>query len=105
VNGDPNERTLYIGQNALIRIAVYDYDYWPLVAGSTIRCTANHGNTYPNTIVAGCPGDTSYVFSFFNNLTLQDDDAASPVLINVDTRYGDCYTFTETFTLRAALAP
>ncbi|MBU0507333.1 Ig-like domain-containing protein [bacterium] len=105
VNGDPNERTLYIGQNALIRIAVYDYNYWPLVSGSTIRCTANHGNTYPNTIMAGCPGDTSYVFSYFNNLTLQDDDAASPVLITVDTRYGDRYTFTETFTLRAALPP
>jgi len=105
VNGDPNERTLYIGENALIRIAVHDYNYWPLVAGSTIRCTANHGNTYPNEITAGCPGDTSYVFSYFNNLSLQDDDAASPVLITVDTRYGDSYTFTETFTLRASLPP
>ncbi|MFZ5434165.1 MAG: beta strand repeat-containing protein [Calditrichota bacterium] len=105
VNGDPNERTLYIGENALIRIAVYDPDYWPLVSGSTIRCTANHGNTYPNTITAGCPGDTTYTFSFFNNLSLTDDDAASPVLINVDTRFGDAYVFTETFTLRAALPP
>lgn len=105
VNGDPNQRTLYIGENALIRIAVHDYNYWPLVAGSTIRCTANHGITYPNEITAGCPGDTSYVFNYFNNLSLQDDDAASPVLISVDTRYGDTYTFTETFTLRASLPP
>lgn len=105
VNGDPNLRTLYIGQNALIRIATYDRNFWPIVAGSTISFSANHGNIYPNRIVVGCPGDTTYTVSYFNNLGLADDDAASPVLITVDTRYGDAYTFTETFTLRASLPP
>jgi adhesin/invasin len=105
VNGDPNRRTLYIGQSAVIRIAVFDPDYWPAVAGSVLQCTANHGNTYPSQITVGCPGDTSFTFSFFNNLTQTDDDAASPVLITLDTRYGDSYVFTETFTLLASLPP
>ena len=103
VNGDPNERDLYIGENALIRIAAYDADFWPLVAGSTISFSANHGVVYPDQITLGCPSDTSFTISFFNNLAVTDDDAASPVLITVDTRFGDSYVFTETFTLHAAL--
>jgi len=105
VNGDPTERTLYIGQNALIKIATYDWDFWPLVYGSQIRFSASYGMVYPNTITIGCPGDTTYTMSFFNNRTLTDDDAASPVLITVDTRQGDAYAFTETFTLLAELPP
>lgn len=105
VNGNPSTRTLYIGQNALIRIAAFDPNLWPIVSGSTITFSANHGSIYPNRIVVGCPGDTTYTVSYFNNLGLSDDDAASPVLITVDTRYGDAYTFTETFTLRASLPP
>jgi adhesin/invasin len=103
VNGDPNERTLYIGQSAAIRIAVYDADYWPMPAGSVLNFSANHGMVYPSQITIGCPGDTSYTVSFFNNLGITDDDAASPVLITVDTRQGDAYVFTESFTLRASL--
>lgn len=103
VNGDPNQRTLHIGENALITFAVYDADYWPLVAGSTLTFSANHGVIYPDHFTVGCPGDTSYTISFFNNLSVTDDDAASPVLINVDTRRGDAFAFTETFTLLARL--
>ena len=103
VNGDPDERELFIGENALITIATYDPDYWPLVYGSTLTFSASKGNVYPGTITIGCPGDTTYTVSFFNDLTLNDDDAATPVLISVDTRQGDAYAFTETFTLRAAL--
>ncbi len=95
--------TLYIGENALIRVALYDADYWPLVAGSTVQFSANHGAVYPDEITIGCPSDTSFTISFFNNLAVTDDDAASPVLITVDTRFGDTYAFTETFTLHAAL--
>jgi adhesin/invasin len=105
VNGDPSERTLYIGQNALITVATYDPDFWPLVSGSTINFSASYGLVYPSRITVGCPGDTLYTVSFFNNRTLTDDDAASPVLITVDTRQGDAYTFTETFTLLASLPP
>jgi hypothetical protein len=105
VNGDPNERTLYIGENALITVAAYDPNYWPLVSGSTLTFSANHGAIYPEAITVGCPGDTSYTISFFNNLNITDDDAASPVLVNVDTRQGDAYVFTQTFTLRAAFRP
>ena len=105
VNGDPSERTLYIGQNALITVASYDPDFWPLVYGSTVNFSASYGLVYPSRITVGCPGDTSYTVSFFNNRTLTDDDAASPVLITVDTRQGDAYTFTETFTLLASLPP
>jgi hypothetical protein len=105
VNGDPSERTLYIGQNALITVATYDPDYWPLVSGSTVNFSASYGLVYPSKITVGCPGDTLYTVSFFNNRTLTDDDAASPVLITVDTRRGDAYTFTETFTLLAELPP
>ena len=105
VNGDPNERTLYIGQYALIRFAAYDPDFWPIVAGSTVTFSASHGNVYPASITVGCPGDTSYVISFFNNLSVTDNDAASPVLISVATRYGSAYVFTESFTLRASLPP
>ncbi|MBK6767043.1 MAG: Ig-like domain-containing protein [bacterium] len=101
VNGDPNERELFIGENALIRFALYDYNYWPMVSGTTVTFSASTGNVYPNEIVVGCPGDTSYTVSFFNNLTTNDDDAATPVLINVEAEYGAAYTFTETFTLRA----
>jgi hypothetical protein len=55
--------------------------------------------------VVTCPGDTSYAVSFFNSLTLSDDDAATPVLINVEATHGSVYSFTETFTLRASLPP
>jgi hypothetical protein len=103
VNGDPNERTLFIGENAIIRVATFDPDFWPLVAGSTITFSASKGRVYPGDITIGCPGDTSYSVSFFNDLKLTDDDAATPVLISVDTREGDAFAFTETFTLRAAL--
>ena len=103
VNGDPDERELFIGENALITLATFDPDYWPLVFGSTITFSSSKGNVYPNEITIGCPGDTSYTVSFFNNLSLSDDDAATPVLISVDTRQGDAFAFTETFTLRAAL--
>jgi hypothetical protein len=104
VNGDPDNRTLFIGENALITFATYDYDYWPLVSGSIVRFTASQGNVYPAEFTIGCPGDTSYTVSFFNDLTLEDTDAATPVLIEVETERGGAYTFTETFTLRAALA-
>ncbi len=103
VNGDPTERELFIGENALITIATYDPDFWPLVYGSTIAFSASKGTVYPDQITVGCPGDTTYSVSFFNDLTVNDDDTATPVLISVDTRQGDAYTFTETFTLRAAL--
>lgn len=103
VNGDPEERELFIGQNALIRIATYDPDFWPLVYGSTITFSASKGTVYPSQITVGCPGDTTYSVSFFNDLTVNDDDTATPVLISVDTRQGDAFAFTETFTLRAAL--
>ncbi len=99
VNGDPNERTLRIGENALIRFALYDANYWPMVQGTSVRFSASTGNVYPSEIVIGCPGDTSYTVSFFNNLTTNDDDAATPVLINVEATYGAAYAFTETFTL------
>lgn len=105
VNGDPNERTLYIGENALIRVALFDPDFWPLVYGSRITFTASYGLVYPGQITVGCPGDTTYTVSFFNNRTLTDDDAASPVLITVDTRQGDTYAFTETFSLISEMPP
>jgi adhesin/invasin len=105
VNGDRFERTLFIGQAAIIRFATYDPDFWPLAAGSMIHFSASHGSVYPDHITIGCPGDTSYTVTFFNSLSLTDQDAASPVLINVDTRFGSAYTFTETFTLRASLPP
>jgi hypothetical protein len=103
INGDPDASTLYIGQNALIRIALFDADFWPMVYGTTIRFTATKGMVYPSEITVGCPGDTTYTVSFFNNLTLQDDDAASPVLVNVQSRQGGAYSFTRTFTLYARL--
>ena len=103
INGDPTERELFIGENALITVATYDPDFWPLVYGSTITFSASKGTVYPDQITVGCPGDTTYSVSFFNDLTLNDDDTATPVLISVDTRQGDAFTFTETFTLRAAL--
>ncbi|MCB9366706.1 MAG: Ig-like domain-containing protein [Calditrichaeota bacterium] len=102
VNGDPNERTLFIGENALIRFALHDFNYWPMVAGTVVSFSASSGNVYPTEIEIGCPGDTSYTISFFNNLTITDDDVATPVLISVDAAYGSAYAFTETFTLRAA---
>ena len=102
VNGDPDERDLYIGENALIRFSLYDFNYWPMVSGTTISFSASSGNVYPSEIVVGCPGDTSYTVSFFNNLTTNDDDAATPVLINVEATYGAAFAFTETFTLHAA---
>ncbi len=103
VNGDPSERELFIGENALITLATYDFNYWPLVYGSVIRFSSSEGRVYPDEITIGCPGDTSYTVSFFNDLTTQDTDAATPVLIEVDTRQGDAFAFTETFTLRALL--
>lgn len=105
VGGDPNERELYIGENAIIRIALYDWNFWPMVTGTEINLSATSGTVYPNRIVVPCPGDTSFTFSFFNSLTLSDDDAATPVLIEVAATYGSAYTFTETFTLRALLPP
>ncbi|MCB1058643.1 MAG: Ig-like domain-containing protein [Calditrichaeota bacterium] len=99
VNGDPSERTLRIGENALIRFSLYDFNYWPMVQGTTVSFSASSGNVYPTEIEIGCPGDTSYTVSFFNNLTTNDDDAATPVLINVEAEYGAAYAFTETFTL------
>lgn len=101
VNGDPDERTLYIGENALVRFSLYDLNFWPMVQGTTISFSASTGNVYPSEITLGCPGDTTYTVSFFNNLTTNDDDAATPVLINVEAEYGAAYAFTETFTLRA----
>jgi hypothetical protein len=101
VNGDPNERTLHIGENALIRFSLYDANYWPMVQGTTVSFSASSGNVYPTEIELGCPGDTSYTVSFFNNLTTNDDDAATPVLINVEAEYGAAYAFTQTFTLLA----
>jgi adhesin/invasin len=105
VGGDPNERELFIGQNALIRIALYDWNFWPMVAGTEIRFSATSGNVYPSEIIVPCPGDTSLTVSYFNSLTLSDDDAASPVLIEVAATHGAAYAFTETFTLRASLPP
>jgi hypothetical protein len=102
VNGDPTERDLYIGENALVRVATHDPNFWPLVYGSTITFSANAGMIYPDVITIGCPGDTSYAVSFFNNLTANDDDVATPILITVDTREGDAYTFTETLYLHAS---
>ncbi|MCL4306584.1 Ig-like domain-containing protein [bacterium] len=102
VNGNPNERTLFIGENALIRFALHDFNFWPMVSGTVVTFSASSGNVYPSQIVLGCPGDTSYTVSFFNNLTITDDDVATPVLINVDAAYGAAYAFTQTFTLRAA---
>ncbi len=104
VNGDPDERTLFIGENALIRFALYDSNYWPMVSGTTVTFSASAGNVYPSEIEIGCPGDTTYTVSFFNNMTTNDDDAATPVLINVSAEYGAAYAFTETFTLRAAFS-
>jgi len=104
VDGDPNERDLYIGENALIRFSLYDFNYWPMVAGTLVSFSASAGSVYPTEIEIGCPGDTSYTISFFNNLTTNDDDAATPVLINVDATYGAAYTFTQTFTLHASFS-
>ncbi|MBU1920511.1 Ig-like domain-containing protein, partial [bacterium] len=105
VDGDPNERELFIGENALIRLALYDWNFWPMVTGTAITFSASSGNVYPNQIIVPCPGDTSFTVSFFNSLSLSDDDAATPVLINVEATYGSAYAFTETFTLRASLPP
>jgi adhesin/invasin len=102
VNGDPEERTMFIGQNAVIRFAVYDDDYWPMVAGTQLNFSASHGMVYPDQITVGCPGDTTYTISFFNNLSTTDSDCASPVLITVNTRQNDAYTFTPTFLLKAS---
>lgn len=102
VNGDPNERDLYIGENALIRFSLYDSNYWPMVSGTTISFSASSGSVYPSSITLGCPGDTTYTVSFFNTLTTNDDPAATPVLINVEAEYGAAYAFTETFSLMAA---
>ncbi len=35
VNGDPDERTLDIGENALIRFSLHDFNFWPMVSGNT----------------------------------------------------------------------
>lgn len=105
VNGDPNERELHIGENALIRLSLYDYNYWPMVAGTTISFSASSGSVYPSSITLGCPGDTTYTVSFFNNLTTNDDPAATPVLINVEAEYGAAYAFTETFSLLTSFPP
>jgi adhesin/invasin len=105
VNGDPTVRELYIGESALVTIAVYDQNYWPLVDSSLVEFSANAGRVYPETIAGGCPGDTSYTVSFFNNLTVQDNDVATPVLIVVNTRQNDAFAFTESLTLHASLPP
>ena len=105
VDGDPDERELFIGENAIIRLALYDYNFWPMVTGTEIAFSVSSGHVYPNEIIVPCPGDTSFTVSFFNSLSLTDDDAATPVLINVEATHGTAYSFTETFTLRASLPP
>jgi len=106
VNGDPNERTLYIGQNALVTFELWEGgNHWPIDSESIVRLSANAGLTYPNLFTVECPGDTIYTISFFNNLTTQDDATATPVLIEVESKNGDLWAFTETFLLLPQMPP
>ncbi|MBU1706427.1 Ig-like domain-containing protein, partial [bacterium] len=105
VNGDPNERTLYIGENALILYELWEGgNHWPIDSESIVRFSASAGAAYPSRFTIGCPGDTLYTVSFFNNLTTQDDATATPVMIEVESKNGNLWTFTETFLLLPQLA-
>lgn len=99
--GAPTDYVLYIGDMAQVTVWARDLIGWPLVYGSTINFSASTGLCYPSQIVVGCPADTTYSISFFNNLSTQDDDAASPVLIQAN----GAYTYTGTFTLYATFEP
>ncbi|MBM3325282.1 MAG: hypothetical protein FJY66_06400 [Calditrichaeota bacterium] len=106
VNGDPTERTLYIGENALITFEVWEGgNDWPIDSESEVHLSATAGMTYPNEFTIGCPGDTIYTISFFNNLTTQDDATATPVLIEVESKNGNLWAFTETFLLLPQMPP
>ena len=106
VNGDPNERTLYIGENAIILYELWEGgNHWPIDSESLVRFSASAGAAYPGQFTIGCPGDTLYTMSFFNNLTTQDDATATPVLIEVESKNGNLWTFTETFLLLPQLPP
>lgn len=106
VNGDPDERTLYIGENALITFEIWEGgNHWPIDSESIVRLSASAGLAYPSQFTVGCPGDTIYTVSFFNNLTPQDDVTATPVLIEVESKNGDLWAFTETFLLFPQMPP
>jgi adhesin/invasin len=106
VNGDPEERTMYIGQNALITFWLWEGgNNWPIDSESEVHLSASAGMTYPNQFTIGCPGDTLYTMSFFNNLTTQDDATSTPVLIEVESKNGNLWAFTETFLLLPQMPP
>jgi len=106
VNGDPEERTLYIGQNALITFELWEGgNHWPIDSESIVRLSASAGRVYPYEFGIGCPGDTLYTVSFFNNLTTEDDITATPVLLEVESKNGNIWAFTETFTLLPQMPP
>jgi adhesin/invasin len=100
INGDPDERTLYIGENALITFELWEGgNHWPIDSESQLSLSASAGRVYPYAFDIGCPGDTIFTVSFFNNLTTEDQITATPVLIEVDSKNGNAWAFTETFTL------
>ena len=99
VNGNPTLRELYIGENAVITFRLFDENHHPIVPESEIVSSASAGLVYPSAITTNDPGQIEYVVTFFNNLTTNDDPAATPVLISVDCANGSAYVFTETFML------